>query len=161
MIKFILKYLILIIISLLGVFWFGIFNNFRRFLSLAFDLKNFLDSKILPFGLQIPVPDNLTRPYSWFNTIVDGFSYYSNIKYGVPQVSIPYVRKFTNAYLGGNSNNQTNTHVENKMLSEDYLINNTIVNSISDSVNISTVNHDVIEATDFLIHLFNEFNLFC
>ena len=157
-IKFILKYLLLIIISLLGVFWFGIFNNFRRFLSLAFDLKNLIDSKVLPFGIKIPVPDNVSRPYSLMNTIVDGFNYFYNIKYGIPNVSVPYIRKFTNT--GGYSFTKTQL-IDTNVLTDDSIINNTIVTYASDTVNLSIANHDIIEATEFLIHLFNEFNLFC
>lgn len=155
-IKFILKYLILIIISLLGVFWFGIFNNFRRLLSLAFDLKDFLDSNILPLGIKIPIPNNITRPSSLWNAIIEGFNYFYTIKYAVPHVpNVPYVRKFN--HTGGYSNNNFTSLSENRLLTEDSLLNNTI--------NVSINNHEIVEKTlhlsEFLIHLFNEFNLFC
>lgn len=166
-IKFILKYLTLIIISLLGVFWFGIFNNFRRLLSLAFDLKDFLDSYILPLGLKIPVPSYISRPSSWWNAIVDGFNYYYHIKYSVPKthLNLPYIRKFSNT--GGYSNNNFTFKSENKFISEDSILNNTLVDSVSDTINVSASvsNQEIVEktihVTEFLIHLFNEFNLFC
>jgi hypothetical protein len=143
---FSVKFGVLIIISVLSVFWFDSLSKFKGLLSLALEIKDWIEDHI---GLNIPVLKNRIRPGSFYKFIM-------NILKEIRGLNVDINKVYK-------SKPKTNEEVLSTKIvnTEEILIN---INTTEINTKISMVEYSTNIIFDLLIrmlsHSFVEFNLF-
>nr|YP_010697817.1 hypothetical protein P1S03_mgp28 [Porodaedalea chrysoloma]WCF76778.1 hypothetical protein [Porodaedalea chrysoloma] len=150
LVKVIIKIAIFIVMTTLSIFWVANLNHTKYLLNIAFEIKDFIKDL---FQIDIPTPTNLSKTKSWFNVFID-FIYGSNKPIEKP----PHVVKISK-FEG------TEVHFNYRDKGTDIILDNTLINNFNDTsyINQITTTEVIvtkIDSINFLIHLFNELNLF-